>query len=409
MLHQSLKYTNQHAPAHYARKKVKWDPRDMVEQKALFGILYLLGVSKGNHESIRNLWSDGPMTKPVFKATTSVSRFESICYHLRFDSMDTREERRALDKFSPFREVWNLFESKCRENYKPSAEVCIDEQLIPFRGRCLFRQYLLSKRDKYGMKLFLLVDCNTGYVYTGQPYVDKVGNKITRGLAAKVVKSLAETLYHTGRNITADNYFTDFALASELLFKKTTYVETWRKNKSDIPPEFQANKTRPIGSTLFDFDKDTTLVSFVLKKSKSVLLVFTMHHNDKIDDQTGKPDIILYYNQIKEAEDIVDQMCHTYSVQRKTKRWPLVYFMNLLNLGGLNSCITYITRNPQWCQKLSHKRRQFLEDLGLDLVKPMMERRAMSFVGLTKPIQKTCLFVGSHQQLLLITAKMSKV
>ena len=72
-------------------------------------------------------------------------------------------------------------------------------------------------------------------------------------------KSLAETLYHAGRNITADNYFTDFALASELLLKKTTYVGTLRKNKSDIPPEFQANKTRPVGSTLFGFDKDTTL------------------------------------------------------------------------------------------------------------------------------------------------------
>ena len=106
--------------------------------------------------------------------------------------------------------------------------------------------------------------------------------------------------------------------------------------------------------------------------------------------------------------DTVDQMCHSCSVQTKTKRWPLAYFMNLLNLGGLNSYITYIARNPQWCQKLSHKRREFLEDLGLDLVKPMMERRATSFVGLSQ-YNKPCLFVASHQQLLLITAKMSKV
>ena len=79
------------------------------------------------------------------------------------------------------------------------------------------------------MKLFLLVDYNTGYVYTGQPHVGKVRNKITRGLAAKLVKSLAETLYHAGRNITADNYFTNFALESELFLKKTTYVETLQK------------------------------------------------------------------------------------------------------------------------------------------------------------------------------------
>ena len=79
------------------------------------------------------------------------------------------------------------------------------------------------------MKLFLLVDCNTGYVYTGQPHVGKTKNKITRGLAAKVVKSLAETLYHAGRNITADNYFTDFALESELFLKKLLMLELCKK------------------------------------------------------------------------------------------------------------------------------------------------------------------------------------
>ena len=79
------------------------------------------------------------------------------------------------------------------------------------------------------MKLFLLVDYNTGYVYTGQPHVGKVRNKITRGLAAKLVKSLAETLYHAGRNITADNYFTDFALESELFLKKLLMLELCKK------------------------------------------------------------------------------------------------------------------------------------------------------------------------------------
>ena len=78
-------------------------------------------------------------------------------------------------------------------------------------------------------------------------------------------------------------------------------------------------------------------MSFVPKKSKSVLLVSTMHHDDKIDDQTGKPDITLYCNQTKEA---VDQMCHTYSVQRKAKRRSSAYFMNLFNLGGINFYIT---------------------------------------------------------------------
>ena len=104
----------------------------MIELKAFVGILYLFGVSKGNHENIRNSWSDGPMARPVFKATMSVNRFEIIRCHLRFDSIDTREERRTRDKFAPFREFWNFFESKCAENYKPSAEVCFVENSFHF-------------------------------------------------------------------------------------------------------------------------------------------------------------------------------------------------------------------------------------------------------------------------------------
>ena len=218
------------------------------------------------------------------------------------------------------------------------------------------------------MKLFLLVDCNTNYVYAGQPYVGKVGNEITRGLAAKVVKLLAETLYHAGRNITTDNYFTDFALASELLLKKTTYVGTLRKSKSDIPPEFQATKHDQLDQLCLVLTKVRHWCHLFPKSLKSVLLLSTMHHDGTIDDQTGKSDIILHYNQTKGAEDTVDQMCHTYSVQRKTRRWPLAYFMNLLNLGGLNAYITFVTQNPHWCLGLSYRRRQFLEDLGLDLV-----------------------------------------
>ena len=120
-----------------------------------------------------------------------------------------------------------------------------------------------------------------------------------------------------------------------------------KNHKSGIPPASQGNKTCPAVSALFGFDKDTTLVSFVPKKSKSVSLISTMHHDDKIDDETGKPYIILYHSQSKGVVDTVNQMCHHYSMQRKTRWSPSAYFVSLLNIGGLNSLTTYIYRFPQ--------------------------------------------------------------
>ena len=44
--------------------------------------------------------------------------------------------------------------------------------------------------------------------------------------------------------------------------------------------------------------------------------------------------------------------------------------------------------------KIISQTKLFLEDLGIDLVKPMMERKTMSFVGLAKPIQQAMFVCG---------------
>ena len=72
-----------------------------------------------------------------------------------------------------------------------------------------------------------------------------------------------------------------------------------RKNKQDIPNEFIAKKCGA-GISLFRFDQYTTLVSYAPKKNISVLLLSTMHHDNHVDKDTGKPDIILFYNSTKE-------------------------------------------------------------------------------------------------------------
>ena len=51
-----------------------------------------------------------------------------------------------------------------------------------------------SKPDKYGMKLFLLCDCLTGYTFNGMPYIGRQGNQRNVGLSADVVKHLSQPL-----------------------------------------------------------------------------------------------------------------------------------------------------------------------------------------------------------------------
>ena len=83
-----------------------------------------------------------------------------------------------------------------------------------------------------------------------------------------------------------------------------------RRNKPDIPKEFATGINRELGSSLFGFSDWQTLVSYVPKKNKSVILLSTMHDDNKVDEATGKPEMILEYNAIKAAVDHVDQLCH---------------------------------------------------------------------------------------------------
>ena len=48
--------------------------------------------------------------------------------------------------------------------------MCVDEQLVGFRGRCPSRVYMKSKYDRYGVKIWAICENPTGYVWNSQVY-----------------------------------------------------------------------------------------------------------------------------------------------------------------------------------------------------------------------------------------------
>lgn len=99
-----------------------------------------------------------------------------------------------------------------------------------------------------------------------------------------------------------------------------------------------------------------------------------MHEKGDEPNSTELPEIIKFYNSTKGGVDTLDQLCHTYSTGRKTRRWPFCLFCNLLNIVGYNSMILLRGSYAQNKEKLEN-RRTYLKKLALDLVKPHMKRR----------------------------------
>lgn len=99
------------------------------------------------------------------------------------------------------------------------------------------------------------------------------------------------------------------------------------------------SKSREKHSSEFGFSGNMTMVSYVPKKGKVVVLLSTMHDDRAVDDNSvkKKPEVIQYYNKTKSGVDTMDQMVRTYTCKRRTRRWPMVLWHNVLDVATLNA------------------------------------------------------------------------
>ena len=67
--------------------------------------------------------------------------------------------------------------------YAPSQNLSLDETLIKFKGRVHFRQVLLLKRSRFGIKGFVIADSASGYVLGTSIYTGKEGPAASKDLA----------------------------------------------------------------------------------------------------------------------------------------------------------------------------------------------------------------------------------
>lgn len=367
-------YTNMEAKRVFIEKKFKtaWKSIDEEEMYAFIGLILTAGILQLSKETLTILWSAryGP---PVFRATMSHHRFKEIQRYMRFDD---KSKRSIKDKFAPFREVFNLFNNLLVSFYIPGKNMTVDEQLIPYRGKCGFRQYNPKKPVKYGIKIWWLCDAENYYPLLGHTYLGREKNKTTQlEVTHQVVVSLTEPYQGTNRNVTCDNYFTDLILAESMLKNGLTLVGTVRQSKKFLPNEFKPNKNRPIESSVFGYQHDATLVSYVPDEGKAMTLLSTLHHDGSIDLKTKKPEILMFYDSTKGGVDNLDQLVKTYTCIRVSKRWPMTCFYNMLDVVGVAAYVIWNKTYPNWTPNKKYNRRDFLIDVSESLIERHMERR----------------------------------
>ncbi|KRZ16269.1 hypothetical protein T11_1881 [Trichinella zimbabwensis] len=238
--------------------------------------------------------------------------------------------KKLHDKVAPMRIVTDKFGSNCRESYSPNAQLCVDEQLLPFRGRCPFKVYIKSKPHRYGIKY--------GHCATLSRW--------------------------TGKRMRCNNgqLFTSLAIGRNLLSQGKTLTGTIRWMRKEVPLCMQPNQTDVLHSSSFLFTKDAIPKRHKLR-------------------------VILEYNACKGGVDAMDKMVWEYSCCRNTKRWPLLLFMNMLDVAAVNAFVVFVTKFPSFYGNKNYRKRLFLKDLGMRLVRPNIEcRTSENFSGMQKNI-----------------------
>lgn len=89
-----------------------------------------------------------------------------------------------------------MYVENCKKTFEPYEHVTIDEQLVCFRGKCPFSQYIKSKPGQYGIKISAAADVKTSYLKNLQVYTGKYHGGVTEKNQGFRVESDLVGTYH---------------------------------------------------------------------------------------------------------------------------------------------------------------------------------------------------------------------
>lgn len=133
---------------------LKWQDTDVQELHGFLSILLLQGIVKKPVE--RWFWSSRPILRtPVFGQIMSSTRYALLMKFLHFEDSDNFDS--TTHPNPKLRKIYNI-QSKLLEKFKsvylPEQEVCIDESLLGYKGMLGWKQYIPTKRARFGIKMF---------------------------------------------------------------------------------------------------------------------------------------------------------------------------------------------------------------------------------------------------------------
>ena len=142
-------------------------------------------------------------------------------------------------------------------------------------------------------------------------------------------------------------------------------------NKTFLPPkDFIKSMKLPKHDSvaLYNQNENITLVVKKVKSSKYVGLVTTMHNEFTVVEGT-KTEAHMFYNAGKGGTDAFDQRCAVTSCSRRSQRWPMTMFFQLINIAMNNAYILF-SAHPMYNHRQYSEKAVYLKDVAYNMCRP---------------------------------------
>lgn len=355
----------------------KWTATNANEIRTLLALFIIQGICIKPEYKLYFTKRESIET-PFFSRIISEKRFHLLLKFLHFvnnKEFDANSPNRRLFKIQP---ILDYLKEKFMSIYVPNQKISIDESLIGWKGRLAWKQYIPSKRKRFGMKIFVLCESETGYVYNFFIYTGsstQYGNSIypDEPVSSRVVLELSHSLLNKGYCLYLDNYYTSPDLTDKLIRRRTDCVGTMRVNRKGIPTEIKSKKLQK-GNHIAMYRRKQMIMKW--KDKRDIVMTSTIHDDSKtlVKGKGGlmveKPTVVLDYNSKMGGVDLADNMLHFYTSARcRLKKYYMKIFRHFLDVATLNSFILYKKLGGQ------KNRLNFLLDLGEQMVEQYATER----------------------------------
>jgi len=142
------------------------------------------------------------------------------------------------DRLWKIRNLFDILKDKFSKFYNPFEHLAVDEFIVKFNGRVVFRQYIPKKHKRFGIKIYKLCD-ETGYTYDMTVYLGRDRRRTAQHLTAThaTVSELTKKIQGRGHKLYMDNSFSSPDLFIDLATKQIYCCGTVRPNRNGMPQD----------------------------------------------------------------------------------------------------------------------------------------------------------------------------